>query len=53
MFTLYGVYRSRASRIAWLALELGIPFKHVPVIQQNRSKANCRRACCTRVRRNS
>lgn len=38
MFTLYGVYRSRASRIAWLALELGIPFKHVPVIQQNRVK---------------
>ncbi len=38
MFTLYGVYRSRASRIVWLALELGIPFKHVPVIQFNRLK---------------
>ena len=38
MFTLYGVYRSRASRIVWLALELGIPFKHVPVIQLNRLK---------------
>lgn len=38
MFTMYGVYRSRASRIVWLALELGIPFKQVPVIQQNRVK---------------
>jgi len=33
MLTIYGVYRSRASRILWLAGELGIPFKHVPVIQ--------------------
>lgn len=38
MFTLYGVYRSRASRIVWLALELGLPFKQVPVIQANRFK---------------
>ncbi|MBL8832915.1 MAG: glutathione S-transferase family protein [Rhodospirillales bacterium] len=36
MLTIYGVYRSRASRIIWLANELGIPFKHVPVIQANR-----------------
>jgi glutathione S-transferase len=33
MLTIYGVYRSRASRNIWLADELGIPFKHVPVIQ--------------------
>jgi glutathione S-transferase len=33
MLTIYGVYRSRASRNLWLAAELGIPFKHVPVIQ--------------------
>jgi len=33
MLTIYGVYRSRASRNIWLANELGIPFKHVPVMQ--------------------
>lgn len=33
MLTIYGVYRSRASRNLWLAAELGLPFKHVPVIQ--------------------
>src|SRR5690349_5495577 len=33
MLTIYGVYRSRASRNIWLAEELGIPFKHVPVMQ--------------------
>src|SRR5262252_718573 len=33
MLTIYGVYRSRASRNLWLAGELGIPFKHVPVLQ--------------------
>jgi glutathione S-transferase len=33
MLTIHGVYRSRASRNLWLATELGIPFKHVPVIQ--------------------
>jgi glutathione S-transferase len=33
MLTIYGVYRSRASRNIWLAGELGIPFTHVPVIQ--------------------
>lgn len=36
MLTIYGVYRSRATRNIWLANELGIPFKHVPVIQANR-----------------
>lgn len=33
MLTIYGVYRSRASRNIWLAHELGIPFTHVPVMQ--------------------
>ncbi|NJM83494.1 MAG: glutathione S-transferase family protein [Tabrizicola sp.] len=33
MITLYGVYRSRASRPLWLLLELDLPFAHVPVIQ--------------------
>ena len=37
MLTIYGVYRSRASRNIWLAEELGIPFKQVPVIQHYRS----------------
>jgi len=34
--TLYGVFRSRASRNIWLLKELGVKFKHVPVIQANR-----------------
>ncbi len=38
MLTIYGVYRSRASRNFWLANELGIPFKHVPVVQRYRLK---------------
>ncbi len=33
MITLYGVYRSRASRPLWLLAETGMPFTHVPVIQ--------------------
>src|SRR3954471_17335458 len=33
MLTIYGVYRSRASRNIWLANELGLAFRHVPVIQ--------------------
>lgn len=36
MITLYGVYRSRASRPLWLLAECGIPFTHVPVIQSYR-----------------
>ena len=33
MLTIYGVYRSRASRNIWLANELALAFKHVPVMQ--------------------
>jgi glutathione S-transferase len=36
MLTIYGVYRSRASRNIWLANELGLPFRHVPIIQHYR-----------------
>jgi glutathione S-transferase len=36
VLTIYGVYRSRASRNLWLAGELGLPFTHVPVIQAYR-----------------
>ncbi|HEV7319553.1 MAG TPA: glutathione S-transferase family protein [Ensifer sp.] len=36
MLTIYGVYRSRASRNYWMAGELGIPFKSVPVVQARR-----------------
>lgn len=39
MLTIYGVYRSRATRNIWLAGELGIPFKHVPVTQPYRAHA--------------
>lgn len=38
MLTLYGVYRSRASRPLWLLAETGTPFTHVPVIQAYRLK---------------
>lgn len=36
MLTLYGVYRSRASRPLWLLAECGAAFRHVPVIQAYR-----------------
>jgi glutathione S-transferase len=36
MLTVYGVYRSRASRVIWLAYEMGLEFRHVPVIQAYR-----------------
>lgn len=36
MPTLYGVYRSRASRPLWLLFESGAAFDHVPVIQAYR-----------------
>lgn len=36
MLTIYGVYRSRASRNYWMAGELGLPFVSVPVIQARR-----------------
>lgn len=39
MLTIYGVYRSRATRNIWLCGELGIPFKHVPVTQPYRPHA--------------
>jgi glutathione S-transferase len=31
--TIYGCYRSRATRTIWLANELGLAFRHVPVVQ--------------------
>ena len=34
--TIYGCFRSRATRNVWLANELGLGFKHVPVIQAYR-----------------
>jgi glutathione S-transferase len=33
---IYGVARSRTSRVFWMAHELGIPYEHVPVIQARR-----------------
>ena len=36
MLTLYGVFRSRASRPLWLLGETGTAFRHVPVIQAYR-----------------
>ncbi|MCZ8333111.1 MAG: glutathione S-transferase family protein [Rhodobacteraceae bacterium] len=36
MLTLYGVYRSRATRPLWLLHETGTPFTHVPIIQAYR-----------------
>ncbi len=36
MPTIYGVYRSRATRPFWLALEMSIPLDHKPVIQAYR-----------------
>jgi glutathione S-transferase len=36
MLKIYGVYRSRASRSYWMALELGIEFESIPVLQAYR-----------------
>jgi glutathione S-transferase len=36
MLTIYGVYRSRASRVYWMAEELGLAFNSVPVLQARR-----------------
>jgi glutathione S-transferase len=36
MLTIYGVYRSRASRTIWLVKEIGLEYRHVPVIQAYR-----------------
>lgn len=38
MLTIYGCYRSRASRNIWLAMEAGVPFHLEPVIQADRLK---------------
>jgi glutathione S-transferase len=39
MVTIYGVYRSRALRNIWLCEEIGLPFRHVPVVQAYRDSA--------------
>lgn len=44
MITLYGVYRSRASRPLWLLAECGAEFRHVPVIQAYRLADEAARA---------
>jgi glutathione S-transferase len=36
MLTIYGALRSRVTRCIWLAHEIGLPFKHVPVMQAYR-----------------
>lgn len=36
MITVYGCYRSRASRPLWLLDEIGMDFAHVPVVQAYR-----------------
>ena len=38
MLTIYGAFRSRASRNIWLCYEASIPFKLVPVVQSYRLK---------------
>ena len=38
--TIYGVFRSRASRNIWLCNEMNLPFVHVPVIQAYRLPDN-------------
>jgi glutathione S-transferase len=39
MLTIYGVYRSRATRPLWTALECGCAFTHTPVVQIYRAAA--------------
>jgi glutathione S-transferase len=36
MLTIYGLYRSRASRNIWLAKEIGLLFRLIPVVQHYR-----------------
>jgi glutathione S-transferase len=36
MLKIYGVYRSRASRVYWMAEELGLAFDYIPVLQASR-----------------
>jgi glutathione S-transferase len=38
MLKIYGVYKSRATRILWLLEELGVPFELVPVLQAYKLK---------------
>ena len=38
MLKIYGVYKSRATRILWLVEELGVPFELVPVLQAYKLK---------------
>lgn len=38
MITIYGAFRSRATRNIWLMNELGQPFEHVPILQAYRLK---------------
>lgn len=38
MLTIYGAYRSRATRTLWLAGEIGLAYDHVPVVQAKRLK---------------
>lgn len=39
MITIYGVYRSRATRNIWLLDEMGQSFEHVPIIQAGRAQS--------------
>ncbi len=39
MLTIYGVYRSRATRPLWAAIEADCAFTHVPVVQAYRAAA--------------
>lgn len=39
MPTIYGAFRSRATRPIWLMLEAGVDFTHVPVVQAYRASA--------------
>ncbi len=39
MLTIYGVYKSRATRTLWMAEELGIEYNHIPVIQARKLEA--------------
>ena len=36
MLTIYGIYKSRATRTFWLVNELGIEARHVPVLQKTK-----------------
>lgn len=38
MLTIYGVYRSRAAWNIWMMLELGVQFRHVPIVPAYRVK---------------